>query len=111
MARSPERRRTDDEVNDDGVRSVGVSLHDAGRLVGAAVMLMGTALFALLGIALRRKGWLFTGEMLTNIAFTASLTLSMPFWLMKGQSRKAQTAIVGGTLGLLVLIASLAQLA
>ena len=79
-------------------------------LVGAAVMLVGTALFALLGIALRRQGWSFAGETLTNIAFTASLTLSMPFWLMKGQSRKAQIVIVAGTLGLLLLIASLAQL-
>jgi hypothetical protein len=79
-------------------------------LLGAAVMVVGTALFAALGVAVRRQGWMFAGDILTSTAFTASLMLSMPFWLMKGQPRKAQVTIVGATLVLLVLVASLAQL-
>lgn len=79
-------------------------------LIGGGVMIVGTIVFALLGIAVRREGWLVAGDILTSIAFTASLMLSMPFWLMKGQPWKAQVAIVSGTLGLLVLIASLAEL-
>ena len=33
------------------------------------------------------------------------MTISLPFWLMKGQPWKAQAAIVGGTLLVLIAIA------
>jgi hypothetical protein len=71
-------------------------------LIAAGVMLASTVIFAALGIALRRGGWPLASEMLTGVAFPASLMLSLPFWLMKGQSRKAQVAIVAGTLLLLI---------
>jgi hypothetical protein len=46
--------------------------------------------------------------MLKAIAFPASMTLSMPFWLLKGQPWKAQAVLIGGTVGLLVAISYLA---
>jgi hypothetical protein len=79
-------------------------------LIGAGVMVGGSAILATLGIALRRSGWPVTGEVLTTLSFTASLTLSMPFWVMKGQPWKAQAVIVGGTLAVLVAIGLLASL-
>ena len=39
-----------------------------------------------------------------SLSFTVSLTISMPFWLMKGQPWRAQVAIVGGTLAILLAI-------
>lgn len=78
-------------------------------LIGAAVMIGATFVLAMLGVAARRSGWLMTGEVLTNVAFLGSLMISMPFWLMKGQPWKAQTAIVGVTLATLVVIGYIAS--
>jgi hypothetical protein len=71
-------------------------------VVAAGVMLASTLILAALGVALRRAGWPLASEMLTGVAFPASLTLSLPFWLMKGQPWKAQVATVAATLLLLV---------
>ena len=73
-------------------------------VIGAGVMLVGTLVFVLLGFAAKAGGPPPAGEMLLNLAFPGSLVLSMPFWLMKGQPWKAQVAIVGGLLAVLVAI-------
>jgi hypothetical protein len=73
-------------------------------LIGAGVMIGGAAIFSMLGLAARRDGMRVIGEILINVGFLGSLTLSMPFWLMKGQPWKAQVVIVGTTLALLVAI-------
>ena len=78
-------------------------------LIGAGVMMGATLVLSMLAIAVKRGGWPVTGEVMLNVAFLGSLTLSMPFWLMKGQPWKSQVAIVGGTLALLVLITVLAS--
>ena len=78
-------------------------------LVGAGVMLAATLLFSVLGLAVKRSGAELTGAILLNIAAPGALTLSMPFWLMKGQSLKAQLVIIGSTLFLLVSISYLAS--
>lgn len=70
--------------------------------IAAGVMLAVTFVLAVLGVALRRAGWPMAGEMFTGFAFPAALTLSMPFWLMKGQPWKAQVAIVAATQVLLI---------
>ena len=77
-------------------------------LVGAGVMLGVCFLSLGLGIALRRSGWPAMGEVLKSLAFPASFTLSMPWWLMKGTPWKAQVVIVGGTTLVLVLLSWLA---
>ena len=43
------------------------------------------------------------GDVLLSIAFFGSLTLSMPFWLTKGQPWKAQAVILGTTLVILAV--------
>jgi hypothetical protein len=72
-------------------------------LIGAGVMIAATFVLSLLGIAVRRAGWPATGEVIVSLAFSGSATLSMPFWLMKGQPWKAQAAIIGGTMLILMV--------
>jgi hypothetical protein len=72
-------------------------------LVGAAVMLVGSLAFKVLARA-SAAIWPTASHVLADLAFLGPFTLSMPFWLMKGQPWKAQTLIVGGTLMILVLI-------
>ena len=79
-------------------------------LIGAGVMLGTTLVFTIAGLLTRRAGWPAIGELLLSLGFSASLTLSMPFWLMKGQPWKAQVVIVGGTLAFLIAIGCVAML-
>src|SRR5262245_58795621 len=83
-------------------RRSGVTPRDG--LIGAGVMLAVSFICSGLGIVLRRSGWLVTGEILKGLAFPASFTLSMPWWLMKGSPWKAQVVIVGGTLLVLLVL-------
>lgn len=89
-----------------GGKRSGVTPRDG--LIGAGVMLAVNLLFVGVGIALHRSGWLVTGEMLKGLAFPASFTLSMPWWLMKGSPWKAQGVIIAGTLLILVVLTWLA---
>lgn len=73
-------------------------------LIGAGVMLGATFILTMAGLAARRNGWTTTGEVLVSVGFLVSLTLSMPFWLLKGQPWKAQAVVVGGTIAFLVAI-------
>ena len=77
-------------------------------LIGAGVMLAGTIVFVVIAIVLRRAGWQAAGEMARSLAFPVSMTISMPFWMMKGQPWRAQVVIVGGTVAFLMLSAWLA---
>ena len=79
-------------------------------LIGAGVMIAATMFFVLAGLAAKLGGWPETGELILSLAFPASLTVSMPFWLMKGQPWKAQAVIVGATLVMLILIGCLAAM-
>jgi hypothetical protein len=81
--------------------SVSVTPRDA--LVGATVMLVGAFVFKTLARA-STATFPMASHVLTDLAFLGPFTLSMPFWLMKGQPWKAQTVIVGGTLAILLLI-------
>jgi hypothetical protein len=78
--------------------------------IGAAVMLLGTLTFVLLASGLIRSGFRPAGEMLLNSGFMIAMMLSMPFWLMKDQPRKAQAVIVGSTIAMLLLINTVAIL-
>ena len=78
-------------------------------LVGAAVMLISTTIFMLLGFAAKAGGPPPAGEMLINLSFPGSLVLSMPFWLMKGQPWKAQVVIVGASLAMLAFFSAVAS--
>jgi hypothetical protein len=89
-----------------GRSTAGVTPRDG--LIGAGVMLLLTFAFSLGGIAARRAGWPATAEALQGLAFPVPFVLSMPWWLMKGQPRKAQAAIIGMTLTILVVLSCLA---
>jgi hypothetical protein len=78
----------------------GVTVRDG--LIGAGVMIGITLVFKIL-ITVATKGDLVQiATTLKGLVFPVAFTLSMPFWLMKGQPWKAQVVIVGGTLILLV---------
>ncbi len=77
-------------------------------LIAAGVMLGATLLFASIGVAARREGWAIAAEVFLNFGFLGALTLSMPFWLMKGQPWRAQVVVVSTTFALLVAIGYLA---
>ena len=79
-------------------------------LIGAGVMLAVSLAGAIVGILLSRRGFSTAGEVVTSNAFFASLVLSMPFWLLKGQPWRAQAVLVLGTLTFLVAISYLAFL-
>ena len=76
-------------------------------LTAAGVMLAVTWLLATAGTTARNAGWLASGDALGKFAFLAALTVSMPFWLTKGQPWKAHAVIVGVTLAFLVVLAAL----
>ena len=78
-------------------------------LIGAGVMIGVSLLLVMLGVSARRRGLPAIGDALGDVSFPAALTLSMPFWLMKGQPWKAQMAVVGGTLLMLVAMSYLAS--
>ena len=77
-------------------------------LIGAGVMLAGTIGLVVMARVLRRAGWPAAGEMARSLAFPVAMSISMPFWLMKGQPWKAQVVIVGGTVAFLVVTGYLA---
>ena len=79
-------------------------------LIGASVMIGATLIFSMSGMAARRAGWLLMGDILLNVGLFGSLTLSMPFWLMKGQPWKAQVVIVGATITLLAVASYLSSI-
>ena len=76
-------------------------------LIAASIMIGVTIVIMLAASWARQSGYIEAGKALAGIAFYVSMALSMPFWLMKGQSRLAQTMIVGSTVVFLVLIAVL----
>ena len=71
------------------------ALHHRDSLISAGVLMLNTLLLMLLGFA-AKAGAATRGEMLINLAFPASLVLSMPFWLMKkvsrGRERKSRSS-------------------
>jgi hypothetical protein len=79
--------------------SVRYTRRDAG--IGAGIMLAGSLILAIIGIALKQRGYEIAGDVVVTNGFQASLMLSMPFWLLKGQPWRAQAVLIGGVLLLL----------
>ena len=71
-------------------------------LIGAGIMIASTLLFLWLTSAARNAGWTEAAKAIAGLSFPVSFTVSMPFWLMRGQPWKAQAAIIGGTLVILI---------
>jgi hypothetical protein len=73
-------------------------------LVGAGVVIGVTFVLLTLGIAANRSGYPTLGEILKGLAFPASMLVSMPFYLTKGLSWRAQTILLGVPTLILVAI-------
>ncbi len=78
-------------------------------LVGAGAMIVFSVLLGIIGVFAGLGGAPRTADALAQLGFPVSLTLSMPFWLMKGQPWKAQAVVIGTTLVLLAGIAWVAS--
>jgi len=74
-------------------------------LIGAGAFVVCTAMFAALGGLLRQRGQADLAAYVHAMSLFASLTMTMPFTFLKGQPWRAQVAIVGGTMAILVIIA------
>ena len=62
------------------------------------------------GIALNRSGHSLIGGALKSLAFPVSMTVSMPFGILKGQPWRAQAALIAATLVMLVAASYIATL-
>ena len=66
-------------------------------VIGAGIMLAGSLIVTLIGVLLKYRGYAIGDAVVTN-GFLFPLVLSMPFWMLKGQSWRAQVVLVGGVL-------------
>jgi hypothetical protein len=77
-------------------------------LIGAGVMIAVSFVMLAVGIAANRSGYAVLGETLKGLAFPASMLLSMPFYLTKGLSWRAQALLLGVPMLILIVISYLA---
>lgn len=77
-------------------------------LIGAGVLLAVTVVLQAVGIAANRAAYPTLGETLKGLAFPASMLLSMPFYLTKGLSWRAQALLLGVPMLILIAISYLA---
>jgi hypothetical protein len=77
-------------------------------LIGAGVMIAVSFLMLAIGIAANRAGYATAGETVKGLAFPASMLLSMPFYLTKNLSWRAQTVLLGVPMLILIVISYLA---
>lgn len=73
-------------------------------LIGAGIIIVSSILFLALASELQRHGLAGLATYVKAIAFPASVILAFPFTFLKGQPWRAQVAITGGTIALLVVI-------
>ena len=72
-------------------------------LISAAVLLVASLIVTGAGIYASKAGYALTGDALKSIAFPGAVLVSMPFGVMKGQSRRAQLIVLGPTMLLIAL--------
>jgi 4-hydroxybenzoate polyprenyltransferase len=77
-------------------------------LISAAVLLGATLVMSMAGIWASRSGHKDLGEFLTSLAFPASILISMPFAITKGQSRTSQTFFIAVPMAILVVLSYIA---
>lgn len=79
-------------------------------IVSAAVLMAGTFALISIGVAVKRSGSHDLGEAITGLAFPLSMAASMPFGIMKGQPWRAQAAVLGVTVAILIAAGYLSML-
>src|SRR6185295_16332476 len=63
-------------------------------LISAGVLIGATIVQLMAGIAANRMGYHQAGEVLKGMAFPVATLVSMPFAILKGQSRRVQTLFI-----------------
>lgn len=71
-------------------------------LISAGVLIGLSALMSVAGIAAKRNGFEALSEFILAVAFPASVLVSMPFAITKGQSWRAQAVFIGAPLAIVV---------
>ena len=79
-------------------------------LISAGVLLAATLVLSVLGIAARRQGYDQLAEFMLALAFPASVVISMPFAILKGQPVRVQTFFIVVPLAILVVLTWIATL-
>jgi len=74
-------------------------------LLGAAIVIGVSLAGVVVSNALEGRGYAAAGEAVALFCTTGGLLISMPFWLTKKQSARAQAVVVGVPLVLLAAIA------
>lgn len=87
-------------------RTPGYTTKDA--MIGAGVVIGVSFLGLAAGIVANRSGYHALGETLKGLAFPASMLLSMPFYLTKNLSWRAQALLLGVPMVILVIISYVA---
>ncbi len=77
-------------------------------LIGAGVIIAVSFVMLAIGTAADRAGYATAGETLKGFAFPASMLLSMPFYLTKSLSWRAQTVLLGVPMLILIFISYIA---
>lgn len=91
-------------------RSGGLRMSRRDGLVGAALLLAVSVVFAAAGAWLRRAGYPDAAEAVLAMSFPMAMTATMPWTFMKGQPWRAQLAVVGGTMLILAAIGAVTLL-
>jgi hypothetical protein len=76
-------------------------------VIGGAIIVVGSVLSVVLGTVLKRNGYDELAQAVMVNGYLVAMNISMPFWLMKGQPRKAQVAVIGGSTAVLIAIAAI----
>jgi len=67
-------------------------------IIGSFVIVLVSLAFLAMGVVARRAGLTLPADVVRTVAFPSAMALSMPFWLLKGQSRRVQLAVIGVTI-------------
>jgi hypothetical protein len=86
--------------------------YTTGDLVLSAVVLMvGTAVLAVLGVTIGLIGHAMWGDILQRLAFPIAMVVSLPFGILKGQPRRAQAVVLGVTSAVIIGVRYFLELA
>jgi len=75
-----------------------------GGLIGAGIIIVSSILFVALASELERHGFTALAAHVKAMALSVSVLVALPFSFLKGQPWRAQVAIVGGAIAVLVVI-------
>ncbi len=73
-------------------------------VIGGLVIILAAVILAGCEHLARREGLVGTAEFLHIAATPVAVTLSMPFWVLKGQARRVQLAVIAATIGFSAVI-------